>query len=235
MFLGSLEAIEVRGIDAVAEIDAQRADGGAIADAEADGVDHVIEVLDAVLAGAEGDVVEGRIDIAHVVIEDAANVVADQGEAELVLVEEEGVAAEGEAGGHIAGAGLVFGEASVGVAAAAEETLGEGNGVDWIAVVVEGSDIADFGAAGEDQPLADGVVSGIADEQVDEIALRAEEVFGEAEIDGIVEALVGIDGIVAAVLHQVDGGDADANGLGKLGDEEGSDFEIGRASCRERV
>src|ERR1039457_3297383 len=100
LFLGSLEAVEVRRIDAVAEIDAERADGGAIADAEADGVDHVIEVLDAVLVGAEGDVVEGGIDVAHVVIEDAADVVADQGEAELVLVEEEGVAAEGEAGGR---------------------------------------------------------------------------------------------------------------------------------------
>src|ERR1035441_4653408 len=227
LVLGSLEAIEVRGIDGIAEVDAERADGGAITDAEADGVDHVIEVLHTVLAGAESDVVEGGIDVTHVVIEDAADVVADQGEAQLVLVEEQGVAAERKTGGHIAGAGLVFGETTVGVAAAAEEALGEGDGVDWIAEVVEGSDIADFSAAGEDQALADGVVRGVAEEHVDEVALRAEKVFGEADIDGSVETLVGIDGIVAAVLHQVDGSDADANGLGELRDEKGSDFEIG--------
>src|ERR1035441_1702243 len=93
LFLGSLEAVEVRGIDAIAKVDAERADGCAIADAEAHRVDHVIEVLDAVLAGAEGDVVERGIDVAHVVIEHAADVIADQGKAQLVLVEEQGVAA----------------------------------------------------------------------------------------------------------------------------------------------
>src|SRR5271157_5686071 len=209
LVLGSLEAIEVRRIDALAEIDAERAHGGAIADAEADGVDHVIEVLRAVLVGAERDVVEGGIDVAHVVIEDAADVAADR-----------------KTGCGIARAGLVFGKAAVGIAAAAEETLGQGDGVDWIAEVVEGGDVADFGAAGEDQPLADGVVRGVAEQHVDEVSIRAEDVFGEPEIDGIVETPVGIDGIVAAVLHQVDGGDADVDGLGELRDEELSDVEI---------
>src|ERR1039458_3106168 len=82
------------------------------------------------------------------------------------------------------------GNSSVRGASAAEEALGQGNRVGGIAVVMKRSDIAEFGAAGEDQAIADGVVSGVADQKVNEVALRAEEVFGEAEIDGIVEALV---------------------------------------------
>src|ERR1017187_4149771 len=223
---GSLEAVEIRRIDTVPQVHTERPDRGAVANPKADSMHHVVEILEVMLIGAEGQVFEAGVDIAHVVVEDTADVVADQRKAELGLVEQESAAAQGEASAGVAGTGLKFGKAAVGVAAAAEEAFGQGNGQGGIAVVVEGVDFAELSAAREHQALADGIVGGIADQQAREIDLRTEGMIGDAEIDRGVEALVGIDRIVAAVLHQVDGGDAHADGLGELGDEERCDLEV---------
>ena len=49
----SIEAVKVGRIDAVCQIDAQRPNGGAIAESETDGVFHVIKILQVVLVHAE--------------------------------------------------------------------------------------------------------------------------------------------------------------------------------------
>src|ERR1035441_6244442 len=59
-------------------------------------------------------------------------------------------------------------------AAAAEKTLRQRDGVQWIAGVVECPDIAHFGAAREHESLADGVVSGIAQQEACEVGLRSQ-------------------------------------------------------------
>ena len=66
-----------------------------------------------------------RVDIPHVMEDDAVDVVAQQGEAQLGAVEQERVAAEVEAGLQVARPGLVIGEAAMRGAAAAEEVLGD--------------------------------------------------------------------------------------------------------------
>src|ERR1035441_10124365 len=62
---GSLEAVEVRRVDAVPQVHAERPDRGAVADAEADGMHHVVEILEVALIGAERQVFEAGVDIAH--------------------------------------------------------------------------------------------------------------------------------------------------------------------------
>ena len=123
--VSSLQAEIGRRIDAVGQVDADRADGRAVADAEAGGVHHVIEILHVALVDAEGDAAEVAVDVAHVVENDAVDVVAQQREAQLGGVEEQRVAAEMEAGLEVARAGLVVGEAAMRRAAAAEEVLGD--------------------------------------------------------------------------------------------------------------
>ena len=86
---GSFEAKEVRRINAVCQVDADGPDGGAVANSEAYGVDHVIEILKVALAHAEGKIAEAGIGVSGVMKQDAGDIVADQREAELDLVEED--------------------------------------------------------------------------------------------------------------------------------------------------
>ena len=69
---------------------------------------------------------------------------------------------------------------------------------------MEGVDIADLGAAREYHFLGDGVIRGVAHEQTREVDLRPEEVFRQPEIHGVVDSLVGIDRVVAAVQNPPD-------------------------------
>ena len=66
-------------------------------------------------------------------------------------------------------------------------------------------DVAELRAARQHQALADRVIAGVARQDA-EVALRAEDAVGESQVERVVDALVGIHGIVAPVLNQVDGG-----------------------------
>ena len=72
------------------------------------------------------------VDVAHVVEEDAVDVVAEEGKAQFGGMEQQRIAAERKAGDQVARAGLVVREAAVRRAAAAEEVLGERNIVERI-------------------------------------------------------------------------------------------------------
>lgn len=88
LLLGARESIELRGIDAVCQIDAQRPHWRAITDAEADGMHHVVEVLQIFLVHAKRNGAEAGKRVAHIVEKDAADVFTDEREAQFELVEE---------------------------------------------------------------------------------------------------------------------------------------------------
>ncbi len=48
----------------------------------------------------------------------------------------------------------------------------------------------------------------------------------QTDVDRVVDALVRVERIVAAVLHQVDFGDTDPHGLGQLREQQGIDFQV---------
>src|SRR4051812_22478389 len=72
------EAEEARRVGAIGEIDAYRANRGTVTNPHTDRVDHIIEILKPVLLHAEADIAHIRIDVAHVMEEYAAQVIADQ-------------------------------------------------------------------------------------------------------------------------------------------------------------
>src|SRR5579862_7738054 len=72
----SLESDELRRIDAVSEVDTQRTNGCAVADAESDGVNHIVEIGESVLVNSERNRAEMRVDVTSIVKNDTADVVA---------------------------------------------------------------------------------------------------------------------------------------------------------------
>src|SRR5262249_23965414 len=161
---------------------------------------------------------ERRIDVAHIVEDDAADVRADEQEAELEIVEEQRVAAERKAAGRgggsacderrtdIARAGLIEGDGAKRIGAAAEESRGQRDGLRAESCGRgERRDHADLGLAREDQVAADLMIGGVAQEDASEAALRAEDARGKAEIGVVVDAALGIGCIVAFILREVYG------------------------------
>ena len=73
--------------EGVREIYAHGPDRSSIANSEAGGMHHVIEVLEVLLRGAERNVTEAAIHVAHVVEQNAPNVVANQREPDFNGVE----------------------------------------------------------------------------------------------------------------------------------------------------
>ena len=96
----SLKSYERRRIDAVSQISPDRSNGCAIANAEADGVYGVIEILQVMLAGSERNVTERAEDVAHVMEKDALDVLPDEGKSHLDIVKEERVSTEWKARGR---------------------------------------------------------------------------------------------------------------------------------------
>jgi len=74
---GSLETYKARWIDTVSQVKPDWPYGGLVADAEADCVDHVIEVLEIALAHAKGEAAEVLENIPHIVEDDAVDVIAE--------------------------------------------------------------------------------------------------------------------------------------------------------------
>ena len=92
-FRGRAAETQISGrIDAVGEVRAHRADGGAVANSEAGRMHHVIEVVQVALFETEGEIADRAVDVAHVMKQDAADVGAQQRKAKFQIVEQQGIA-----------------------------------------------------------------------------------------------------------------------------------------------
>src|SRR5208283_4453503 len=108
--LGSFEAVKAWRVEVVGQVHAEWADGRAVANAKAGRVNHVIEVSEAVLLHAEGKVVRAGEGVAEIVKQNAADILSDKREPQFGLIEEQRIAADGEAGLRVARSGLLLGE-----------------------------------------------------------------------------------------------------------------------------
>src|SRR5579872_129198 len=210
------EAYERRWVDAVSQIEADRADRRTVADSEAYRLHRIIEILQVFLAEAQRQIPDRAVDVAHVVKEHALYVVADERKAHLDVIDEQSISAQREAGGragHAAGnkrgpkverPRLVVRECAQGVRASRKEPLRQGNG--FSGTNPRGSRIglyqAELCLPGEDQVFGQGVIGCIAYQRPSEATLGTEESAGHAEVDGGVDPFVRIGRIVTAVLHQ---------------------------------
>ena len=84
----SLKTDVARRIDAVGEVKSDRPNGSFVPYAEADGVNHIIEVLEIALSHAERETAEIPEDVSCIVKEYAVDVVAEQGEPKFDGIEE---------------------------------------------------------------------------------------------------------------------------------------------------
>src|ERR1035441_8577762 len=215
ILISAFETEILRAVDAVPQIHAQRPHRRLVAYAEAHRVHHVIEILYIALLLAQGEIIQIGVDIAHIVEEHAADIVADQWKPKLRLIEHQEIAAQRKSRGVVARARLAFREGAMRAAAAAEEALRQRDGGRRIARVMGCDDIANFGAARQHQLLADGVVGGIAQQEAHEIDLRPEGVVRQPEIHRVVDAFVRIHRVVAAVQNPPERDDSHAHPLRK--------------------
>src|SRR5947207_14445523 len=74
----ALESMKTRRIRAEAKIDADGAYGRAIADSETDSMHQVIEVLNVPLSKAKAHALNIGVNVAHVVEQDAADIIAQE-------------------------------------------------------------------------------------------------------------------------------------------------------------
>ena len=98
LFRRAMETNERRRVDTVSEIYANRSNGCTIADAEANRMRRVIEILQIALVKAERNIAQGAEDIAHIMEQDPLNVRPEEWKPQLDIIEEESVSAEGKAG-----------------------------------------------------------------------------------------------------------------------------------------
>ena len=94
----AVETDERGRIDAIRQVQANRSDRCAIADAEAHRMRRVIEVLQIPLMKTERDVAQRAEDVAHVVEDYSLDVFSDEWEPQLDVIEEQSISAEREAG-----------------------------------------------------------------------------------------------------------------------------------------
>ena len=127
----ALEADKPRRVQTVAEIEPHGPHRRAIAQTETDRVDHVIKLIarrpagrrDGVLTAPKTDSMQTRIDVARVVEQDTADILADQREPQFHAVDEQGPAADGKSRRRVPRSGLIDGEAAMRVRPAAEKSL----------------------------------------------------------------------------------------------------------------
>src|SRR5580692_5246499 len=89
-----LKSEEPRGIRAEAEVHADGSHGSAITNPESYGLNHIVKVLQVLLAEAETDVIDIGVHVAHVVEQHAADVVPEQREAQFGRMKQQSVAAQ---------------------------------------------------------------------------------------------------------------------------------------------
>src|SRR6185369_813066 len=156
-------------VDAVRQIHAQRPHRSPVAYAEAHGVYHVVEILYVALCLPQRDLAQTGVDVPHIVEEYAADIVADQREAQLVLIEEQECATQIQPRSRVARPRLQLREPPMRGAAAAEETLRQRDDGRRVAGCIECIDVPDFCAARQHQFLTDRVVCGIARQDTREV------------------------------------------------------------------
>src|SRR5262245_52770791 len=204
-------------VDAVSQVEAKRSDWSSIADAKARGMHGVIEVLEVALVKAERYVAERAEDVAHVMKEDALNVVADERKSQLDIVKEERVSPERKTGrlrcratwcqrsSGVARSGLVKGESAERVGAASEEALRQRNR--FLLGKPGGrrkrSDDAELRLAGQSEITREAVIGRVAQQGAAEAALGAEKSAGETDVGGVVNAPMRVGGTVAPILREV--------------------------------
>ena len=98
LFRRAIETKERRRVDTVSEVSANRPNGRTIADAEANRMRRVVEILQIALVKAERNIAQGAEDIAHIMEKDPLNVRPEKRKPQLDIIEEESVSAEGKSG-----------------------------------------------------------------------------------------------------------------------------------------
>src|SRR5579863_6143602 len=90
------EALVGRRVQSVGEIRAHGSQRRAITDAESRSLNRIIEILNAGLVIAERNIAEVRVDVSHVVENDAAYIRAEERKSELEGIEEKRIASDGK-------------------------------------------------------------------------------------------------------------------------------------------
>src|SRR3954454_12027857 len=101
VLIGAFQPPEPWRVDTVSKVKSNGADRRPIANTEPDRVNHVVEVLEISLFYPKRDVVEVRINVAGVVEEHTADVIADQRKAKLGVINQQRLAADRKSGQKI--------------------------------------------------------------------------------------------------------------------------------------
>src|SRR5947209_1089471 len=160
ILLRSLISEEGRRIDAIPQIHPQGPHRRAVANAKTYRMHHVIEILKVLLPDPKRQIAQAGVGVACVMKGHAAHVLSDQRKAEFRLVEQQRRAAQRKPCGDVARSRLVFRESAVRSAPAAKEPLRQRHRAQRIARKIERINLADFGAAGQHQLLANRMVCG---------------------------------------------------------------------------
>src|ERR1700722_5203630 len=170
LFIRARESIEARRIGAEAEVGANRTDGGAITDSEADRLNRIIEILNIVLAETKADVVDILVDIAHIVEQHASEIVADEGKSYLCGMKKNRFAADRKPRLQVARPGLVIGKSAIRGRASGIPTLSQGD----LRESPQPLNVAELQVARDHDVLANRMVGGVANQQPREVRLRCE-------------------------------------------------------------
>src|SRR5712691_1531786 len=156
-------------------------------------------------------------DVAHVVEQNRTQVLPQIGQgkrrqAQLQLVKEQRIPADGKAGFEIARAGLIESKSAMRVRAAAKKALGQGH--DSLAAPVKRLLKTNFSEAGEDQPLfVEQMIGSIGGQQFVKACLGTKGFCRYTKVEGRVVALAGVKRIITLVTNQGKTGHTHAYGL----------------------
>ena len=190
---------------------------------------HVVEILQIALVRAKADGAQIGENVAHVVEQHATDVLPNSGKRHSVWWKRRARPPNGKPVGGVARARLISGKARFEPPPPPKNRSGKGmasSGSVIAPVRRNGNMTPKLSLARQHGAFADGVISCIARQAAHEVDLRAEDFGGKPEIDGVVDTLVSIDRIVAAVLNIGAGEHAHAHWLGEQRHQQGIDLQI---------
>src|SRR5712692_2507018 len=133
-------------------------------------------------------------------------------QAQLQLIEEQRITADGKAGFEIARACLIESKSTMRVRAAAKKALRKGH--DSLAAPAKGLLKTNFSEAGEDQPLfVEQMIGSIGGQQFVKTCLGTKGFCRYTKVEGRVVAFAGIERVVTLVTNQGKTGHTHAYGL----------------------
>src|SRR5215472_16665427 len=182
------EAVVLRRVDAVSQINADGSYRRLIAYAEAGGVNHVIEISDIALMHAERQAAGVGVDVTGIFKQNPVNIGAVEREAQFQAVEEQCSPAKWESRQQVARTRLIFRKGPQSAAAATVETLRKRHGI-RVVLCGRGAESrfeAQLRLARKDDLFAESVVRRISSKYANEICLGAQELGGETQIQGVV-------------------------------------------------